>query len=228
MKKLALVVLTLLAGCGNSLNDAIDSLAVSTFPLRSAFNNRMIAGYSENYTAQVGTNCSGTMQNVANPPVAATFETVTGFSTSELSTVTLTNCTPTIIGISNTNFMDSNYTLIGYSVPASIYGTVVTLTPLPISVNVGDSGTYVTMNLWTDATKTVSSGKMTISYLVSQNSKTVANITITTNTVNPANVLIATQVSKYTLSNSGTITPVSTIIDQTTATGTTHIVFNKV
>ena len=230
MKKYLLALL-LLAGCGgnNSASSLINSLAVSTYPLKSAYQNRVINGVTlENYTAAVGIYCSGTATVAITKPAAATFEGVVGFSTIESDIATLPNCTPSMLGINTTTYFDTNYTPLGFTVPGTTYGGVAAQTPLPTTVSVGASGVYTTLNLFTDSTKTVSAGTMALSYQVLPDNSTTAFVKLIATTSSPTSGVIATQTSTYTIGASGVLTPVTVDVLQNTATGLFHSLFTKI
>ena len=226
------LLLLLLAGCGgnNSAISLINSLAVSTYPLRAAYLARVTNGVTlENYTAQVGTNCSGTATVVITKPVGAPFEgNATALSITETDIATLPTCTPSVLGLNTTTYFDSNYTPLGFTVPGTTYGVMAAATALPVTVTTGASGVYGTLNLFTDSTKIVSAGTMVLSYAVTNKDSSNDYVKLIATTSTAGSGVVGVQTSTYTIGYNSVLTPVSVATSAVTATGTLNTLFTKI
>jgi hypothetical protein len=165
----ALFALALTAcGGGGGGGGAPPGPAVSTldFPLRAALTTLAANGFSANLTA-TGTPspatlgvCSGTLSVTTGPAnTAANFEGVAGFSAASVETLTLTNCLPANTVVNVTDFYNSTYVPLGYTVAGGDYAVWQAPPNFPISVKVGDNGMAGTIDTYTDGTKTVLNGR---------------------------------------------------------------------
>ena len=223
-RTLSLLAVTLvLSACGGGGSSG--TTPVTSFSLQAGYKARVQAGAADNFA--VSGTCSGTATITTSGTSASTFEGVAGFSSSQTETLNLTNCVPATIAVTGTSYFDANYTPLGGSILGVEYTKFQVVPPaLPTSVKVGDTAVYATLIIYTDSTKTTTTGQRQLSYVVAADSSTTALITLITRSYNNANQLLFTQQSTYRIAGDGTLTIV-TIDVQYSTTSTTHLVYTK-
>ena len=85
---------------------------------------------------------------------------------------------------------------------------------------------YATVTVYSDSTKTTTTGQRQLSYVVESDSASTAFVTLITKSFNTANQLLFTQQSKYRIAADGTLNIV-TIDVQYSTTSTTHLIYTK-
>ena len=199
--------------------------ATTTFTLNSAYRARLIAGGTENFT--VSGTCSGTATLVATVPASLTFEGIAGFSVTETNTLQLTNCSPSTLVLTEIAYLDSNYSPIGATQPGVDYARFSTAaTPLPATVKVGDTGIIVSLNTFTDATKTVLTGRRDISYVIEPDTASTAVVNITSRSYNASGLPLLVQQTRYRMDATGNLVLVS-IDAQYSTTSTIRLTYTS-
>lgn len=255
MKKIALLVTATLfiTGCGGGGGGGnVGATTVSTlaFPLQAAYLSRISGGSGDSYS--VSGDCSG-RAGISNTvpgapvilasgkPVPQLFVGKPAWPSREFVSIT---CHNSYSSASSYKFYDSNYSLLGYYIPASVnenaeYAQVTSSTPIPRTVHVGDSLTTTTLSISTDITKSygfdistklgdTSTGYATMSYVIEPDTATTAIVNVITkkyHNAQPAPELFATQQSRYRITSDGTLNSISTdIVWHTLAQ---HMTFNR-
>lgn len=225
-------IVVLFAGCGGGGGDSGGTVSTavasaSSFPLEAGYSARLNAGSNDNFT--ISGTCAGTAQITNGVTTASTFEGVAGFSAVQTSTVNFTNCTPSQSTASGTSYYDANYTPIGTSVVALEYAKfAVAPTMLPASVKVGDAADYATLTTYTDSTKTTTTGRRVLSYVIEADTATTVIVNFTTKTYDTTNLQpLLTQQTRYRVAANGTETLLSIDV-QYGVTSTAHLVYTKV
>ena len=132
--------------------------ATLKFALLQAYKARLAAGSTERFT--VTGSCSGTATLSETAPASANFEGSTVQATTQTALLNLTNCTPATSAVTGTNYYDVNSLLLGAATPGLEYAKVTgAAVALPAQVQVGDTGTLATLNLYTDNTTAVATGR---------------------------------------------------------------------
>ncbi len=216
-------VLTACGGGGSSSVPASQPQATS-FALQAGYKARIAAGSTSDYV--VSGTCSGTANSTDSVPVAASFEGAPALAANTSFTLAVTNCTPASNTVVGQVFYDSNYTPLGTSVPGSAYGKfLVTPSPLPASVKVGDSKEFGVQTMYSDGTKTVLTGKRVYSFVVQADTSTTALVTFIVLGYDASSQLLVTELSKYRIAVDGAMTQLS--LEFQYANGT-DLVFTKV
>ena len=208
----ALACLLVLAGCGggggggSSSTPSAPVASTNTFPLLDGLQKRIKAGASDKFTVEDF--CTGTSTITYSTPVADTFEGVPGYSVTQTATATYTNCAPSPITVTVTNHYDANYTLIGTTSAGGQYVSFVPPVPpaLPASVKVGDTGTMVSMNMFTSSTKTIQTGKRVLTYQIEPDTASTAIFDLTTQDFGSNGAVTITEHSLYRMAADGTLT----------------------
>jgi len=218
----ACIVTIALIGCGGGGGDSNTNVSSASFPLLSGYKAYVITGSNTNFT--VSGACTGTANLTSAPTTAATFEGVVGFSSADTATINLTNCTPASTAASSVEYYDTNYTPLGTSTPGEEYAKFQTTpNPLPSSVKVGDAATFGTLTIYTDSTKTVSTGTRVLSYVIEADTPSTAIVNLIAKDFDLANQLTYTQQSRYRITTNGTLTAVSVDLQYST----THLLLTK-
>lgn len=199
--------------------------AVTSFALQSGYKARLANGNVGNYT--VSGTCAGSAAISISSPSATTFEGAQALSVVSTITLNFTNCTPASAASTATGYYDSNYNPLGHSVSGTEYGKFLTIpTALPTSVKVGDTAIYGTETIYTDSTKTTTTGQRNLSYVIeadgTSTSTSIANLI--TKQFNTANQLLFTQQSRYRMAADGTLTNLSIDVQYST-TSTNHLLY---
>ncbi len=215
MKRLAsqLVAALLLgsvAGCAGSGAGSTPSGPVTStlsFPLQSAYISLVVSGWSKTFV--VSGDCSGTGSTTSAPAsTPATFETVTGFSAVQTTTMSLAGCTPSSIASGATNFYDTNFNLLGFSSTGN-YGVVQPLLVIPASVMVGSTGNVGTITLYTDSAKSVGNGRQDWTYVVEADTADTAIINRIVKLYDASSTLLSTEQDRYRIAATGALVPLS-------------------
>lgn len=155
------------APVGSILNLTRPSIAVAStlsFPALAAYKAFVANGFTKTLT--VSGDCNGTATLGATPAnTPSTFEGTNGFSRSTSVNMSFSNCTPSNISSTSTDYYDTNYNPPG-SNSASEYSVVSVLSGLPVNVRVGDSGVLGAIQRYSDSTKSISIGNHSITYVV--------------------------------------------------------------
>jgi hypothetical protein len=224
---LSLSTTIILVACGGGGSDAGAPVTVTTnFPLLAGYKALTAAGATNNYA--VSGTCNGSATVVDSPAIPASFEGVSGYSSTSTLTVSLTNCTPASSTATSTTYYGAEYVLLGTSDASGDYATVVTVPPpLPASIKVGDAAPYATVTVYTDATKATVTGTRVFSYVVEADTASTAIVNLIAKDYDTANNLLFTQQSRYRIAADGKLTSIS-IDAQASTTSTVHLLFTKV
>jgi hypothetical protein len=196
----------LLAGCGGGGGDAaaMPSGSDMAFPLQAGYKALISNGYSIDF--DVSGDCSGTASQVNGKAQAATFEGTAGVAAVSTQTIDFSNCTPAHTVGSETEYFDAGYASLGSTVGSTKYGVYATPATFPVSVKVGDSGSYGTEIMYADASKTTQTGKAVRTWRVDADTASSAIGTLTTQVFDGANQLDYTQQSRYRIAADGVLT----------------------
>lgn len=177
-----------------------------TFPLSAARQALVTSGMTETYT--VSGTCAGTATvSIAAATGGHTFNSVGGRLAGEKTTMLdYSNCTDTTIV--ETDYYDTGYLRLGSS-SATQYREYAAPTALPATVKVGDTAMVGTMNTYTNSTKTVPTGTVSVSYAIEAETATTAIFNVTYKTYNPSGTLTLTQNDRFRISQSGPLKLVS-------------------
>lgn len=222
---IAIPVLFLLAGCNSDDSDtAVSPPTPSTlsFPLESAYKTLIADGWAKGIT--VSGDCSGSGNRTTAPATTpATFEGVAALSAVTTITISLTNCTPTSIAETATNYTDSNYVPLGIVHPGN-YGVFLTPPTIPTSVTVGATGTIGTMSLYTDSTKSTPAGRIDQSYVVEADTANSAIVKLIGKRYDQSGTLLVTEQTSARIQTVGALVPVLTDL-QYSGTSNIHMVW---
>ena len=214
-----------LCACGGGGGDTVvpPAAAPTTFALNAGYKARIISGAAESFG--LSGSCSGTATITTSAAVPSTFEGVAGYSSAQLSTIKFDTCLPANGSSSGTTYFNAGYMPIGLAIVGGEYSKFdVPPTDLPASVKVGDAGTFATLTTYADSTKAVVTGKRVLSYAIEADSATTAIANVITRSYDVSNQLLATQQSRYRMTQAGTLT--LTLIDvQFSTTSTIHLVY---
>jgi hypothetical protein len=202
--------LLILAGCGGGGGGSGSSgtpppvVSTNTFPMQG-LKNRVVAGTTENFTVEDA--CNGTATITSAVPVADTFEGIQGYSAAQTATAKFSNCAPSTTTVSVTNHYDANYTLIGTSSTSGEYIVYATAPPaLPATAKVGDKGTIVTLDKYTNSSKQFRSGKRVVGYEIEPDTATTAIFDLITQDYDINDVATITEHSLYRMAADGSLT----------------------
>lgn len=224
-----IVLASLLAACGGGGSDApappvvVNPPPATTFALSAGYRARIISGATDNFN--LSGSCSGTASIATAAAAASTFEGVTGYSASQVSTVNFTNCLPTANTATGATYFNGNYVPIGLSIVGGEYARFeAPPADLPTGVKVGDSGVLSTMTTYADSTKVVVTGKRILSYAIEADTSTTVIANVITRSYDAGTQLLATQQSRYRMAESGALTLLSIDV-QFSTTSTIHLVY---
>ena len=214
----------LLTACGGGGGDAGSTPTGNTidFPLQAGYKALINSGYTVNF--DVSGSCTGTGSQVNQQPVAATFEGVAGFSVTSVQSITLPSCgtTDTITGTA-TDYFDTSLAAVGSSISGGDYGVYQAAATLPVTVKVGDSGSFGTELLYSNSCKATPTGKDVFSYEISADTASTAIGTLISQDYDVNNVLVSTERDRYRIAADGSLTLLSVDI-QYTGTNALHLV----
>ena len=221
----------LLAGCGGGGGDAGTTPTgnVVAFPLQAGYKALIKNGYSIDF--DVTGSCTGTATQVNQKPVDDSFEGTAGVhSVASTQSVSLPGCgsaVPDIITATATDYFgadpDADYASLGSAIPGAEYGVYQTPAIFPVSVKVGDSGSYGTEILYSDSSKAQVTGQAVRTWRVDADTASTANVTLTTQVFHPASQLDYTQQSRYRIGADGMLTIIGVDI-QFAGTNALHLV----
>ena len=228
--------ITLLAACGGGGGG--DSPApqppvinppptTASFALASGFKSRIDAGVSDTFDISDG--CTGTATITLAPSRPEPFEGVTAIASPQTSTATLNNCTPASSASSGTTYYNATYANLGLAVAGGEYASFQAApTALPTTVQIGNTGTIVTLNTYSSSAKTTPTGTRVIKWKIEADgtSTTSAIFNLTTENYNTSNLLLSTQQSRYRMALNGALT-ITTIDVQFSGTSFLHLLYTK-
>lgn len=219
----AVLAISALVGCGGGSGSTGPTVVVSTltFPLQSAYRALVGSGYSKNYSVE-GT-CSGRAIDsalaAAPAPLGVTFEGIQAeLAADNRLTLFLSNCAPSQTTLFGTSFWDSNLVPLGEVVPGGDYSVFQTAPMFPVSVSVGTTGTFGVLNSYSDATKTVFTGRTDITFVIEAETATTAIVNLVAQDFDGGGASTGTQQSRYRIATTGALIPIS--IDIQFADGT--------
>ena len=141
--------------------------------------------------------------------------------------MSFTNCTPSSIADSSTNYYDSNYLPLGDVDASSGEMGVWQMPPnLPTTVHVNDVFVVGTKNYFTNTSGATSDGRMDITVVVEADSSNTAILNQIVKQYNAAGQLTSTTQGRTRIDAAGTLTRVSIDV-QFATTSTTHLVFRR-
>ena len=112
--------------------------------------------------------------------------------TTQTNTLTLTNCAPSTLVITDQIYLDASSTPLGASQVGLDYARfAVASTPWPASVKVGDTGTIATFTTYSNDTKAVTTGRRVMTYVVEADSTTTAIVNVISKSYDTSDQLAA-------------------------------------
>ncbi len=226
LKFLPLALSLLLAACGGGGGGGSSGpkASTNTFDVKSGWVRLVANGFTKNLT--ISGTCTGTYSSTNSPAATgATFEGASVLSNTSVDTMTLTNCSPASTVNTETDYYDSNYMPVGYSVLGGDYAVWTTTATLPTAARVGDASVIGTANIYSDNTKTTRTGKQDATLVIESDTETTAIANIVLKYYTAADVLKQTQQRRFRIAADGTLTLIS--IDIQFANGsTTHLIMN--
>jgi len=158
--------------------------------------------------------CSGYSSGSATAPVPVTFEGKAALSLTAAETMRFSNCTPSPLSFSNVSYFDSNFTPVGSADPGNDYTVFLNaVSPLPVRVAVGESGSYGVQTIYSDSTKQTVTGRRELSYVIEADptSATPAGAVFNLKMLgySAANVLTVTTQTRYRIATDGSVTYLS-------------------
>lgn len=210
MNKLkALTVLattSLLVACGGGGSGGGTSASNLTFNVQTALRTLAIAG--QNATFTVSGDCSGSSTYTVSPATTSTtFEAKPAFSSVAVLVINLSNCTPSVTSSTTTNYYDSNYFPLGLS--GDRYLVYTGSLNIPTAAKVGDAGIAGNLLRYTNSSKAVQDGSGQLSYIIEADTETTAIITVITKAYTSSSALESTQLTKYRINSSNTLSLLS-------------------
>jgi hypothetical protein len=191
------------------------------FPLQAGYKALVSNGYSIDFDVSGG--CNGTATQVNDKAQAATFEGTAGVAAVSTQTIDFSDCTPAHTVGTETEYFDASYASLGSSIGGDEYGVYQAPASFPVSVKVGDSGSYGTEILYSDSSKTQVTGRAVRTWRVDADTESSAIGTLTTQVFDAADQLDNTQQSRYRMAADGTLTIVGVDI-QIAGTNALHLV----
>ena len=218
-----------LGGCGGGGSSAGSTATVipaagTTFPLQTAIAQLYATGYQKSAAvsgtaAYAGTTypVSGLVTLTMTPGAGSTSfagQTALPETTSVSGSVTVNGQTVNLAS-SEQGYLSSNYAPLGYTTPTT-YCTAATPSTYPAQVSVGQTGTVVTYDCYTNSSMSVATGTETLGYVVkASNSATTATVSVIDTFVNTANQQTFSATDNYTIDTSGSLTLVSEAATET-------------
>ncbi len=198
----------------------------TTFPLRAGYQAFLTQALTSNYA--ISGTCTGTATESRTAATAATFEGVAGYTTTTTLTGSYSNCTPATFAGTSSSYYDSNYKPTGTSITGTEYGVFTSAIDMPTTVSVGDTAQFGTVDVYSSNTKLTKTGMRVLSYVVEPGATSNdAVVNLIARAYNLSNQLLFTQQSRFRLTSSGGLTPVSVDIQYST-TSSTHLVWTKI
>jgi hypothetical protein len=178
-----------------------------TFPIAAGIRAQTVSGLSKNFAVTGSCTGNGTRTSSAANTVA-TFEGVTGFSST--STMTITVAAPcNSIAQTSTSYYDTNYTPLGFNSIGVNYGVYAPAPVYPTTVTVGSTATIGTETLYTNSSKTVPNGTVSQSYVVTADTATTAIVNVISKSFTTGGTLTSTEQDYFRVDASGNLTPLS-------------------
>jgi len=185
--------------------DVVNAVA-SSFPIQAARINDIttplttvgsFSGTLEGYAA------SGSVTLSTSALSTAVFEGVnrSAKSTTQSGTISY-NGNSSSTNSTSISYYDASANFYGYTTPYS-YGVVISRTPIPVSVRVGDSGNLHVLNRYTDSTKRTLSAVETATYSVEPDTANTALVKISTVEKDTLGVVTSQDVLTYRITSSG-------------------------
>jgi len=199
-----------------------------SFPIQAARINEITTPLTTvgSYSGTVeGYAASGSVTVSTSALSTAVFEGVnrSAKSTTESGTISYNgNSIPT--NSTSIDYYDASANFYGYTSPYS-YGLVISRTPIPVSVRVGDSGNLHILNRYTDSTKLTLSAVVTTTYSVEADTANTALVKISIVEKNTLGVVTSQDVLTYRITSSGIFNPVNRTVYTPTGVNVT-ITFN--
>lgn len=220
----ALALMTACGGGGGGGGAAAPVASTDTFPLttilanslQSSSNTFTVTGTSSGNaitgsgTATRGSLSAGTFEGAAAQQRTTT---VTGNVTANGTTVALNS--------SSVSWVDSNNVPVGES-GGTDYVVVTGVPTIPATVRVNDTGTLYTANRYSNNTKSVLRGTMTVTYVVEADTATTALLTLINTEKDNSNTTTSTNSAQIRITPAGTFTR----IKETAVEGSTSLVIN--
>lgn len=204
---IAASAIAVLTACGGGGDDAPE-VSSTTFNINAAIRAATISGQNVNFGITASNGCTGSgVYGVSPANTTATFEGRTALVSTSVLNINYTNCTPAVISNTTTTYYDTNYLPLGSTGDSYLVytGTI----NIPTSVKVGDVGVIANAIRYSDSTKAVRTGTAQLSYIVEAESSNTALITVSKKTYNSSNELETTQLTKYRIDASNTLTLMS-------------------
>lgn len=227
-KLLVSMLTTVLCACGGGGGGGGGSsgpvTSTNTFDVKSGWVRLIANGFTKNLT--ISGTCTGTYSTTNTPATTGTtFEGTAALSSTSVDTMTLTNCTPASTVNTETDYYDSNYMPVGYSVLGDEYAVWTTMATLPTAAKVGDASVIGSANIYSNNTKSIRTGKQDATLVIEADTSTTAIANIVLKYYTAADVLKQTQQRRFRVAPDGSLTLIS--IDVQFANGsTTHLVMN--
>ena len=206
---LAICVLITTTGCGGGGGGSSPSgpvTSTNSFPLRAGFDALIASGETISLTANgtaatQSTNglCSGTLnETTGSATPGATFETAPALSAVSVTTISFTNCAPSPVTATTTNYYDPSFLPLGFEEGGGgDYGVFLAPPAIPNSVMVGDAGIIGTVTLYTDSNKNVVNGREDLSFVVEPDTASTAIVNLITKSYDSSLQLLFTEQDRY-------------------------------
>lgn len=225
IKTLAAVgALSLMTACGGGGGGgaAAPVASTDTFPLTTILANSLLSS-SKTFTitgTSSGAAITGSGTATRGSLSAGTFEGVAAQQRTTTVTGSFTvNGSSFALNSSSVSWVDSNNVPVGESGGTDY--VVVTGTPtIPATVRVNDTGTLYTANRYSDSTKSVLRGTMTVTYVVEPDSATTALLTLIRTEKDNSNATESTNSAQVRITPAGALT----YIKETSLEGSTSLV----
>ena len=235
-------VAVVLSGCGGGGSDSQPQTpSALSFPLQDAY--KALVAKGDVRTFSVSGSCGGSgNRTTAAAKGGATFEGATALSAVTTTTMALSGCTPASSAQTTTSYFDQSYTPLGEVVVGGSYGVYLTPPVIPVAVSVGSAGVIGTLTKYTSSTKTKPTcGTVNLSYAVEADASNTAIVNLiqkdfelpntgqpifttpSTTCASLGPVLTQTAQSRYRITASGSLTPMSTDIQYANGS-TAHLV----
>ena len=222
--KLALEIsaVALLSACGGGSGSGVSGggrtgpVASSlTFNASTAMRSLAVSGQTANFSVSSSDGCTGSGSFTAGATTTSnTFENQSALSSTSMFNINYTNCTPAIISSTTTNYTDTNYVPLGVS--GEKYIVYTGGFNVPSTARVGEVGIIGNALRYTSSSKTIQDGTAQLSYVVEADTESTALITVSTKTYSISNSLESTQLTKYRINSSNTMSLVSMTIQYAT------------
>lgn len=225
LKSLLLTLTLTISACGGGGGSTASAPVASTntFNIRSGYTKLSINGFTKTLT--ISGMCTGTLTITDAPATTSTtFENQIAFSGSSVISTTLNGCTLASSIRTETRYFDSNYVPLGYSVVGN-YGVWASPAVLPTTAKVGDVAIVGTINEFSNSSKTTSTGRQEISYVIEADTATTAIANVISKSYNSTDTLTSTEQDRYRVAADGTLTLISMDIQYSNGSNT-HLLMN--